>query len=205
MRDGYCYYVEYEYLGSSTVFLGFSLDAIGGVFPSNLNGLSSARVLGGDVDAGVLPTLGAGARAWLLYDRLRAGAIVQGGAAISTRGVPLRATDVFEEDSRTSDAWWYGVWGFGAYQPQLSDLVQLWLGARLGFHSLSMTVDWRGRSYDTLDRLFFSAGPEVGLMLSGDDGVGIMFWGFADLAQPGMAQLSVAFVYEQPKPRGAAF
>lgn len=205
VEDGYCYYRERYYTGSSTFSFGFSLDVVGSVYATNVNGLSSARVLGQDLDAGVVPGFGGGFRAWILYDRLRVGGMYHAGAAFRTADPQLRDTDVFEEGSRLGGGWWWGAWAFAAYQPQLSDLVQLWFGARAGFHTVMLNVEVTGRAYDEVSRPFFSAGPEVGLMLSQEDGVGIMFWGFADLALPGHATLSIAFVYEAPKPEGAAF
>lgn len=127
------------------------------------------------------------------------------GTALPTGTLSRQASDAFEDDTELGNPFWLGVWGFAAYQPQLSDLVQLWFGARAGFHVMSIDVEAHGRPYDDVELPFFSAGPEVGIMLSQEDGVGVMFWGFADLAIPGSATLTVAFVFEQPKPRGAVW
>ncbi|MCB9598371.1 MAG: hypothetical protein H6719_37000 [Sandaracinaceae bacterium] len=204
VEDGYCYYDEDVYVGASMISFGFSLDVLGGVFPTDPNGLSSRRLVSGDLDAGLFGTLGAGVRGWLLYDRLRLGVLGQVGAGLRTQTIELPADAVVEAGSTVGDGWWSGWYGFAAYQPQLSDLVQLWFGVRAGVSTFATTLEANGRRYGSLERAFFAAGPEIGLMLSGD-GVGVMFWAFADLAQPGVAQLSIAFVYEEPKPQGSAF
>lgn len=202
--DGYCVYDTWDYVGESVVGLAFSVGVLGGLFPSDISGLSNGRVLGPDLSAGILPTYGLDARAWLTYGRLRLGGIVQVGGASAPNGVALREGDIFEAGSEAGDGWMTAIYGFAAYQPQLSELVQLWLGARVGYHALELPVRSIGRAYTSVGRGFLSAGPEIGVRLSAGT-VGVMLWGFADLAQPGSAQLVLAFVFEEPKPPGSAF
>ncbi|MBX3272442.1 MAG: hypothetical protein KF729_19440 [Sandaracinaceae bacterium] len=204
VEDGHCYYDEVVYVGASELAFGFSIELVGGLYATSLNGLSSPRLEGGDLDAGIVPIAGAAVRGWLLYDRLRLGVVLQLGAAIRARETPLTGRGVFEEGSALGDGRWNGVWGFAAYQPQLSELVQLWFGGRVGVSELWAAVEWSGRSYASLQRVGFSLGPELGVMFSGD-ALGVAIWAFVDLAQPGAGQLSVGLVYEEPRPPGAAY
>lgn len=200
--DGWCYYDRWDG-GGAGVSMGFSLDYLGGIVPTDPNSLSTPRG-DGSVDAGLFATTGGGARLWLLYDRLRAGILAQGGGAFRAGRAQAPAGHAIEAGSRVGDGWWWSTYGFVAYQPQLSASVALWLGGRVGVHALTAVLEWEGRRYDDLDRVFLSAGPEVGVMLSGGS-VGLMIWAFTDLAQPGLSQLSLAFVFEEPRPDGPAF
>ncbi|MCA9611012.1 MAG: hypothetical protein KC619_35705 [Myxococcales bacterium] len=204
VQGDWCYYDTWEGGYADPFFgLGFSLDYVGAVFPTDPNGLSSARAPG-DVDAGVLTETGGGARVWLLYDRLRIGFALQGGGAWRISRAQPPSGGAIEAGSRLGDGWWLGGWGFGAYQAQLADSVALFLGARAGVHALFVALEWEGRTYDTLERVFFSAGPEVGVLLS-SGAVGLMIQAFADLAQPGFAQISFAFVFEDDPHEGTIF
>lgn len=184
--------------------IGLSAGVTLGLFDASFNGFSSSRVFGDPVDAGLLVPFGLDVRAWAVFGRARLGVAASFGALPAPSGIQLAPEDVFEAGSSVTTGYWWGLWAIGAYQPQLSDEVQLWLGARVGGHFAGLPVEWSGRPYAEVSRGFFSAGPELGLRIS-DDTVGVMFWGFADLAQPGHAQLVVSFVFEEPKPPGAAF
>lgn len=204
VRGDWCYRERVLYYGDSLVGFGLSLGVVGGLFDTGLNGLGGDRVVGDGVSAGVLPTLGIDARMWLGWGRARFGAAMQlGWAGPPTQQAALER-GVFEEGSQLADGMFLGVWGIGAYQPHLSDLVQLWLGARAGFYLARLGVVTNGRRYASVVRPAFSAGPELGVRLSADV-LGVMFQGFADLAQPGHGQLVVSFVFEEPKPPGAAW
>lgn len=203
VRGDWCYYDDWVYVGDSVLSLGLSLDAIGGVFPSDLNPLSGSRLRGG-LDAGMLATSGVGVRLWFVINRLRFGAMAQAGAAWPTASPQLEARGDFEAGSEPGDGWWTAYYAFAAYQPQLSPEVQLWFGGRLGVHHVALGVEWAGRRYDYIDRFFFALGPEIGVMFSVDS-VGLMVQAFTDLMQPGLTQLTVGFVYEEPRPPGSAF
>lgn len=200
--DGWCYYdAPGADLGGLSV--GFSLDYLGGIFPTDPNGLASERV-DGHVDVGLLATTGGGGRVWLLYDRLRIALMGQGGGAWRASRAQPPTSPTIEAGSRVGDGTWFSVYLAGGYQPQLSDVVSLYLGGRLGVHALFMPLEWDGRPYDSLHRVFFSGGPEVGVLLS-DGAVGLMVWAFADLGQPGMSQLSIALLVEDQPHDGSAF
>lgn len=199
----WCYYDDWIYTGDSTLSMGFSLDGIGGVFPSSVNHLSGRRLRGG-LDAGALPTAGVGARLWMVINRLRLGAMAQAGGTWPTANVQLDALGDFEAGSQPGGGWWTAYYAFAAYQPQLSPEVQLWFGARVGVHHIALGIDWDGRRYAYVDRFFFALGPEIGVMFSVDS-VGLMIQAFTDVMQPGLTQLTVGFVYEEPRPPGAAF
>jgi hypothetical protein len=204
VRGDWCYRERTTYYGDSIVGLGLSVGVVGGLFDADLNGLSGSRVTGNDVSAGVLPDVGGDFRMWLTWGRARFGGMIQTGWVQPPAGDVTIEGGVFEEGSWLDAGWFLGVWGIGAYQPHLSDLVQLWLGARAGFHLLELGVVSNGRRYASVARPAFSAGPEIGVRLSADL-VGVMLQGFADLAQPGHGQLVLSFVYEEPKPPGAAW
>lgn len=201
--DGWCYYDEAVDDGDPSVPFGLSLGFVGAVLPTQLQGLWGDRVLGPDLDVGALAPLGVDARIWTGWDRFRIGALVQGGG-VPASGPVGRSEDAFEDGSSLTDGWWLSLYGVAAYQPHLDDVVQLWLGGRLGGHLLGLPVTSLGRPYDSVRRSYVSAGPEVGVRFSAGP-VGLMIWGFADLASPGLVQLTAAFVVEGPKPPGAAF
>jgi len=185
------------------VSLGVSLDGIGGLYVSSNGSLTGNRLREG-LDAGVVMTAGVGIRLWMVINRLRLGAIAQAGGAWPTERLRLGDRGTFEDGSTPGDGWWTAYYGIAAYQPQLSPEVQLRFGGRIGVHHIALGVEWDGRRYAYIDRLFFALGPEIGVMFSVES-VGLMISAFTDLMQPGLTQLTVSFVYEEPRPPGAAF
>lgn len=182
---------------------GFSLGGGVGVFDASSNPLSSARA-SHPAELGLLLPMAFDTRVWLVIDRLRLGAGGQVGPSPLLGHWEPRDGDAFEVGSRAEAGIDWAAYLFGAYQPQLSEWVQLWLGARLGVQGHEFPVVVNGRRYEKLSRSFVSVGPELGVRLSAGP-MGVMLWGFADLTQPGSAQLIAAFVFEWPKPTGSAF
>lgn len=204
VEDGYCYSAnELPYDGTPVVSVGASLDLVAGLYPTGPNGLPNERNPAGDLDAGVFPTLAGGFRFWVLYDRLRLGLAIQVGHAWAVGGT-VPAGGAYEPGSAVEGGLVNAYSVTGGYQPQLSELVSLYIGARAGLHLLMAGVAWEGRRYDALTRVALTAGPELGVLIT-EGTVGLMIWGFADLAQPGVAQLSVALHFEGPRPQGAVF
>lgn len=197
--DGYC---GAGYTGDSRFGLGISLGVVSGLYQSDHNGLRTSRV-SGDVTAGLLPDVGVDFRMWGLFGRGRIGVAIQSGSVFATDARPLNG-GAFEDGSVLTDGWFLGVWMVGAYQPQIDDVLQLWLGGRLGFHMVELGVSVLGRRYDDVDRFDLSGGPELGVRLSAGQ-AGLVLLGFADLAQPGHGQLSLLLVWETEKPPGPAW
>ena len=203
---GYCVYDDYYdyYSYDSEVAFGFSLGTVAGVFSSDDNGLRSPRTGPRDLRLGVLFPVGFDGRLWTGYGRFRIGASGQVGGvpAGSAAGFP-RGADAFEPGSRLDTGFFWSLHLIGAYLPQLSDEVQLWLGGRLGMHVITQSVLSEERRYTYVDRFFLSAGPEVGVRFFPHE-VGLVVWAFADLAQPGYVQITAALVVDLPKPVGGA-
>lgn len=189
--------------GDGRIGFGVSLGALAGLFDGGSNPLSSPRARG-PVPVGLVAPSGFDLRLWLVVDRLRLGAMGQVGPSVLVDAWRADGADAFEAGSRAGVGHWGSGYVFAAYQPHLSDLVQLWLGGRFGFYGLLVPVESNGHPYAALSRFFVSVGPELGVRVS-DGLVGLLIWAFADLAQPGSAQLIASFVFEIPKPPGAAF
>ncbi len=196
--DGDCIQDRWEYVGESMVGFGFSAGLVGSVMSTSNNPLSTARVVGGGIDAGVLPAVGLDGRAFLVHGRFRVGGVLQGGAAAVPSAVSLAGA--FEEGSSLGGGFQLGVWGTMAYAPQVADILQLWIGGRVGWHLLELDVRWQSRLYDRVSRSFVSAGPELGVRFDDGGPAGLMLWVFADLAQPGLVQATLAFHFEEPRP-----
>jgi hypothetical protein len=196
--DGYCIQDRWEYVGDSMMGFGFSAGLVGALIATSNNPLSNARVTGAGLDAGLVPSIGVEGRAFLVYGRLRLGAVLQAGVAAVPGAVALQGA--FEEGSQLGAGHHLGVWGFLAYAAHVADIVQLSIGGRAGWHLLELDVRWQNRLYDRVSRSFVSIGPEVGVRLDDGGPAGVMFSVFADLAQPGLVQATVAFHYEEPRP-----
>lgn len=194
----YCIYDRWEYAGDSMLGWGFSLGGVASLLVTSESPLTNARLPGAAIDAGLVPAGGVEGRAFGVYGRLRFGAVLHAGGA----GVPaaVRLGGAFEEGSDVSGGFHFGVSGLLAYAPQVADSVQLWLGVRAGWYLLSLDVRSQGRLYDRLHRSFVTAGPEVGVRFDDGGPAGVMLWVFADLAQPGHVQATVAFHFEEPRP-----
>ena len=184
--------------------VGIALDVMGGIFNSELNGLSGPRTSAQDVHAGILPSFGAGARAWLGIERLRLGMAAGGGALGRLEAARFPTDGAFEGGSELGVASYWDLHLVGAYAPQLSEAVSLWLGGRVGMHVVSAALEWNGRHYGDVDRVAFSIGPEVILHLA-DGPFGIQLAAFADLGQPGLVRLTASLVIESGRVDGPAF
>lgn len=151
------------------VGIGMSFGVTLGVFDADFNPLSSTRAARA-IDAGLLLSSAFDGRFWIVFHRLRAGFALQGGAAFMLRDWQPQDGDAFEEGSSAQPGSDWKGYLFGAYQPQLSEHVQLWFGGRIGIHGQSIPIAVDGRPYASLGRFFVSLGPELGVRFTDSPG-----------------------------------
>lgn len=183
--------------------VGFAIGSSFGVFDASLNPFSSVHAARA-IDPGLLLSTTLDQRVWLVVDQLRAGLGGQIGASYLLGDWRPHADDAFEEGSNAQFGRSFSLYALCAYQPQLSDTIQLWFGGRLGLQTFSFHVATRGWRYAQMARDFVSLGPELGVRFS-EGYLGLTIWAFADLTQPGSAQLIASFTFEAPKATGQAF
>ena len=201
VRDEICIlHPEEVYLWQERVGFGLSSGPVFGFRNASHAPFTNAARANDGVFVGGLAAVAIEVRAFLTYERLRVGLIGEFGGALPVGAEPFDL-ESFEVGSTLGDGLHIGLWATGAYLPQLSELVQLWLGGRVGLLYASLPVYSGPRRYTTVEHLVPSIGPEVGLRLSEGE-LGATLYVFADLFQLGHVQTTLAFTMELPKPIG---
>jgi len=180
---------RHHHHGRSALGLALTLGVSGAVFDADLMGLYGDRTAGADdVAAGALLTLGFDGRLLFVVDEARFGLGGGGGTVAAPLAQPSLDGARFESGSVLGDGYFWELVAFGGYTPRLSELVQLYLGARVGLYVLELGVESNGRRYASVGQTALSAGPEVELRI-GLRQLAFVAQAFVDLALPGRAEL----------------